>query len=182
MNNAGEVAGGATTKADEAFHAFFWRNGKMADLGTINGDTCSVAHFMNSRGQVVGTSGDCWGAVIEKHGFISERGGRMIDLNRFVPKGSHLTVTDGETINDRGEIAGSGMLPNGDFHAVVLIPCNGGPGVPGRGPPRRHSAEHTDIRLADRGGRSTDMDPKRDGGHADSPLPAAATGSRKRDR
>jgi len=52
----------------------------------------------------------------------------MIDLNRFVPRGSHLTVTDGETINDRGEIAASGMLVNGDFHAVVLIPCNGGQG------------------------------------------------------
>ena len=57
----------------------------------------------------------------------------MIDLNRFVPKGSHLTVTDGETINNRGEIAGSGMLPNGDFHAVVLIPCNGGPGCQDEG-------------------------------------------------
>ena len=52
----------------------------------------------------------------------------MIDLNRFVPNRSHLTVTDGETINNRGEIAASGMLPNGDFHAVVLIPCNGGQG------------------------------------------------------
>src|SRR5262249_37920040 len=52
----------------------------------------------------------------------------MIDLNRSVPNRSHLTVTDGETINTRGEIAASGMLPNGDFHAVVLIPCNGGQG------------------------------------------------------
>jgi hypothetical protein len=48
----------------------------------------------------------------------------MIDLNDFVPPGSDLRVTDGETINDRGEIAGSGLLPNGDFHAVVLIPCD----------------------------------------------------------
>jgi|SRR5215472_15025196 len=23
-----------------------------------------------------------------------------------------------------GEIAGSGLLPNGDFHAIVLIPCD----------------------------------------------------------
>ena len=52
----------------------------------------------------------------------------MIDLNRFVPNRSHLTVTDGETINNRGEIAASGMLPNGDLHAVVLIPCNAGQG------------------------------------------------------
>ena len=68
MNNAGEVAGGATTRADKAFHAFFWRKGKMTDLGTINGDTCSAAHFMNSRGQVVGTSGDCGGAVSKNTG------------------------------------------------------------------------------------------------------------------
>jgi hypothetical protein len=52
----------------------------------------------------------------------------MIDLNRFVPRGSHLTLTDGEAINDRGEIAASGMLAHGDFDAVVLIPCNGGQG------------------------------------------------------
>jgi probable HAF family extracellular repeat protein len=130
MNNAGEVVGGATTRADKAFHAFFWRAGTMTDLGTINGDICSVAHFMNSRGQVVGTSGGrgCDQGQSERHGFIAERGGRMIDLNRFVPAGSHLTVTDGETINNRGEIAASGMLPNGDIHAVVLIPCNGGQG------------------------------------------------------
>jgi probable HAF family extracellular repeat protein len=149
MNDAGEVVGGATTTADQAFHAFFWRNGAMTDLGTINGDTCSVAHFMNSSGQVVGTSGDC-GGQFEKHGFMSERGGRMIDLNRFVPEGSNLTVTDGETINDRGEIAASGMLPNGDFHAVVLIPCNGGQGCQDAGRPQgtQPSTPTTDVPAA----------------------------------
>jgi probable HAF family extracellular repeat protein len=148
MNDAGEVVGGATTREDKAFHAFFWRKGKMADLGTINGDRCSVAHFMNSRGQVVGTSGGrgCDQGQSEKHGFISERGGHMIDLNRFVPKGSHLTVTDGETINDRGEIAGSGMLPNGDFHAIVLIPCNGGQGCQDEG---RHEGSQPSTPTSD---------------------------------
>ena len=100
----------------------FWRNGVITDLGTVNDDTCSVAHFINAKGQVVGTSGDCDGEF-EKHGFLSQQGGPMIELNTFVPPGSDLTITDGETINDRGEIAGSGMLPNGDFHAVVLLPC-----------------------------------------------------------
>jgi hypothetical protein len=28
MNNAGEVVGGATTRAEEAFHAFFWRKAR----------------------------------------------------------------------------------------------------------------------------------------------------------
>jgi probable HAF family extracellular repeat protein len=122
LNDIGEVAGGARTADDEALHAFFWRNGVMTDLGTIKDDTCSVAHSMNSKGLVVGTSGDC-DDVFEMHGFLSEQGGPLIDLNDFVPPGSDLVITDGEAINDRGEIAGSGMLPNGDFHAIVLIPC-----------------------------------------------------------
>jgi probable HAF family extracellular repeat protein len=118
----GEVAGGATTTDDEEFHAFFWRKGLMTDLGSVGNDTCSVAHSMNIRGQVVGTSGDC-GGTFELHGFIWQKDGPMLDLNEFVPLGSDLVITDGETINDRGDIAGSGMLPNGDFHAVVLIAC-----------------------------------------------------------
>src|SRR5207253_2137332 len=76
-----------------------------------------------SRGQVVGASG-CTEEGFEVHGFVWQPGGSIIDLNDFVPPGSGLRVTDGETINDRGEIAGSGMLPNGDFHAIVLVPCD----------------------------------------------------------
>jgi probable HAF family extracellular repeat protein len=123
LNDAGEVAGVATTTGDEFAHAFFWQHGVMIDLGTIKDDPCSIAHFMNVRGQVVGTSG-CTDTEIEVHGFLWEPGGTMIDLNDFVPPGSNLRVTDGETISDSGEIAGSGELPNGDFHAIVLVPCD----------------------------------------------------------
>jgi probable HAF family extracellular repeat protein len=121
LNNAGEITGVASTVDDQEFHAFFWRNGLMTDIGTVAGDVCSIAHFMNSRGQVVGTSG-CTQEGFD--GFMWEPGGSIIDLNDFVPPDLDLRVTDGETINDRGEIAGSGLLPNGDFHAVVLIPCD----------------------------------------------------------
>jgi probable HAF family extracellular repeat protein len=76
---------------------------------------------MNIRGQVVGSSDDC--VETELHGFLWQQGGPMIDLNAFVPPDSELTITDGHTINESGEITASGMLPNGDFHAVLLIPC-----------------------------------------------------------
>ncbi|HEV2728467.1 MAG TPA: hypothetical protein VGV15_00420, partial [Terriglobales bacterium] len=122
LNDAGDVTGVASTVDDKEFHAFFWKNGVMIDIGTIKDDLCSIPHFMNARGEVVGTSG-CTEEGFEVHGFVWRPGGSIIDLNDFVPPGSDLRVTDGETINDRGEIAGSGMLPNGDFHAIVLIPC-----------------------------------------------------------
>lgn len=121
LNDTGEVVGGARTKDDQDFHAFFWRKGTMTDLGTVGDDTCSVAHFMNARSQVVGTSGDC-GGEFQQHGFLSEHGKPVVDLNTLVAPGSGLTIIDGETINDRGEIAGSGVLPNGDIHSVVLVP------------------------------------------------------------
>jgi hypothetical protein len=48
----------------------------------------------------------------------------MSDLNAFVPVGSSLTLTVATYINDRGEIAAEGVLPNGDQGAVLLIPCD----------------------------------------------------------
>jgi len=43
----------------------------------------------------------------------------------FVPPGSLLRLQRARSINDRGEIVVNGLLPNGDFHAVLLIPCGG---------------------------------------------------------
>jgi hypothetical protein len=45
-----------------------------------------------------------------------------LSLNTVVPAGSGLTLTEGVSINDRGEIAANAVLPNGDVHAVLLIP------------------------------------------------------------
>jgi probable HAF family extracellular repeat protein len=120
LNDAGEIVGVATTP-DEAPHAFFWSNGVMKDLGTVKGDGCSVAYHINAGGQVVGTSGD---GCDEVHAFFWQRGGPMMDLNDLVPSGSGLVLTAGEFINDRGEIGASGILPNGDDHAILLIPCD----------------------------------------------------------
>ncbi len=125
MNDAGDVAGNSYLLGDEVRHAVLWRRGKIIDLGTIGDDPCSDAHGMNIRAQIVGSSDDC--VEQELHGFLWQPGGSMIDLNAFVPPDSDLTITDGHTINDRGEITASGMLPNGDFHAILLVPCGTNP-------------------------------------------------------
>ena len=60
-----------------------------------------------------GTGGRAW---------IWENGGPMVDLNTLVPPGSKLHLVESQFINDRGEIVGVGVLPNGNEHAFLLIP------------------------------------------------------------
>ena len=56
----------------------------------------------------------------------------MVDLNTLLASGSDLTLTEALFINDAGEIAGNGVLQNGDADAFVLIPCDENhPGVDG---------------------------------------------------
>ena len=121
VNDAGEVVGLSYVAGDQNFHAFLWRNGVMTDLGTVGTDVGSEAFSINSQGQVVGDSGVHTGDL---HGFLWEHGGPIVDLNQLVPPGSSLTVVSATLINDRGEIAGRGKLPNGDEHALLLIPCD----------------------------------------------------------
>jgi probable HAF family extracellular repeat protein len=121
INDAGDIVGSADFPGDQIHHAFLWRNGRMNDLGTVAGDPCSRVSVINQRGQIVGGSSDCQTFL---HAYLWENGGPMIDLNTFVPPGSDLTLTEAGTINDRGEIEATGVLPNGDFHAVMLIPCD----------------------------------------------------------
>jgi probable HAF family extracellular repeat protein len=123
LNDATEVVGEADLpgpSGSQLHHAFLWRRGVMTNLGTQDGDPCSHALSINSGEQVVGGSSDCSTFL---HAFLSEDGGPMIDLNSFVPPGSNLTLTVATLINDVGEIAVQGVLPNGDTRAVLLIPC-----------------------------------------------------------
>jgi probable HAF family extracellular repeat protein len=125
INGAGEVAGGATTAGDVALHAFFWKRGRMTDLGAVPGYNCIEAFGINSKSQVVGQAETQCGVSPGAFAFLWENG-HMIDLNVFVPPGSNLTLGDVEQINDRGEMFGGALLPNGDARAFVLIPCGEG--------------------------------------------------------
>ena len=50
----------------------------------------------------------------------------MIDLNTRIQGAAGLRLTYALNINESGEIAGIGVLPNGDSRAVLLIPCEDG--------------------------------------------------------
>jgi len=120
INDAGEVVGLASLPGDQLFHAFLWKNGVKTDLGTLDGDSTSDAHGLNVKSQVVGSSESGNGST---HGFLWEDGS-MFDLNTLISSASKLNLYFPTIINDRGEIAGQGQLPNGDIHAFLLIPCD----------------------------------------------------------
>lgn len=121
INDSGQIIGSADFPGDQIHHAVLWGGGTMTDLGTVGTDPCSRGLAINSGGQIVGGSSDCQTFL---HAYIWENGGPMIDLNTLVPPGSDLTLTEAIYINDRGEIAGDGVLSNGDTHAFLLIPCD----------------------------------------------------------
>jgi probable HAF family extracellular repeat protein len=122
INEAGEIVGFSQLKGDQTGHAFLWRRGRMTDLGTLGADPSSEAGSINSHGQIVGGTFVFNGPDLR--GWLWEDGGPTVDLETLVVPGSGLTVIAGQLINDRGEIAGRGMLPNGNVYAILLIPCD----------------------------------------------------------
>ncbi|MEQ1354704.1 MAG: hypothetical protein ABLT11_11835 [Candidatus Acidiferrum sp.] len=121
IDDSGEVVGGATTPDNLQLRAVRWKNGHVTNLGSLDDDVCSFAASSNSKGQIVGSSIPC-DIDGPSRAFLWENGGPMVDLQTLVPPGASLVLAEAEFINDRGEIAGAAQLPNGDSHAVLLIP------------------------------------------------------------
>ena len=94
----------------------------MTDLGTVSPWPCSTALSVNSIGQVVGETGIC--GVGGGPAFLSENGGPIVDVNALIIPASDIEVVSEFDINERGEIAGIGVVPSGDEHAVLLIPVD----------------------------------------------------------
>jgi probable HAF family extracellular repeat protein len=128
INDAGQVIGAADLPGSSS-HAFLWKSGVMADLGTLNGDKSSVASAINSQGQTIGYSCP---RTCEDHFHnhaVLWQNGSIFDLNKLIRAGrTGLILTRAFAINDRGEIAGIGTPPACSFdlvcsHAFLLIPC-----------------------------------------------------------
>lgn len=123
ISDSGLVAGRADVSMENSnHHAFVWKNGTMTDLGVLDPWPCSTALSVNSSGQVIGDTGIC--GVGGGPNFYSQVGQPMVDINTLVVPGSDLQIVDLFSINERGEIAGGAVLPNGDTHAIVLIPAS----------------------------------------------------------
>jgi probable HAF family extracellular repeat protein len=139
INDLSGVVGWSTTVSEPLFacpdlvgvHAFYWKAGAgMQDLGTLPGDTASVARKINFFGQVIGDSGNTvvWhdgdpSGWIEVTGrpFIWTQHGGMQDLNALIPANSGWVLNSVSGINVWGQIVGSGTR-NGQPHGFLLTP------------------------------------------------------------
>ncbi|MCA1829699.1 MAG: hypothetical protein ABR567_16800 [Myxococcales bacterium] len=119
INGRGEVAGFSDLPGDAPdrpnFHAFFWSSSTgIEDLGTLPGDSLSLAFGINDQGVVVGQSiGSGSRAFVYANGVMS-------DLNALVPAGSPFLIYAND-INDRGEIVGQ-AFDGTDFVTFVAVP------------------------------------------------------------
>jgi probable HAF family extracellular repeat protein len=133
INDHGQAAGFGYLSGDSIFHATLWKNVKsITDLGVIGDDQCSYASAIDVEMQVVGSSiADCTAEEPTFRAFLWEDGS-LFDLNTLIPPASALYLQLTYAINDRGEIAGTGVDGSGNEHAFLAIPCDGNhPGVEG---------------------------------------------------
>ncbi|HWS88219.1 MAG TPA: PKD domain-containing protein [Pyrinomonadaceae bacterium] len=136
INDQGEVAGYSYTSASaDSFHAFRWKdlngNGQsepaseMLDLGALGTGRNSFAYDINNGGQVVGKSETVSGSNATR-AFVWSSANGMQDLNLLAP-GTNWTFQEAQGINDRGQIVGVGLNPEGKVHGFLLTPSNPGP-------------------------------------------------------
>jgi len=133
LNEQGQVVGFGVLPGNSTIHATLWKNLKrITDLGVVGADSCSYAAAINAKMQVVGESSPVCSDFDDVGRAFLWEGGSIFDLNSLIPPASALYLEHTYAINDRGEIAGTGVDASGNEHAFLLIPCDGNhPGVEG---------------------------------------------------
>jgi len=140
VNDQGIVVGWSTISpvnfgvTSSPTHATLWTpSGEITDLGTLPGDTSSVALRINLYGQVIGSSGDtlyggssCCNTppfVVIGRPFIWTQSSGMQDLNTLIHSNSGWVLNTATDINVWGQVVGNGTL-NGQPHGYLLTPKN----------------------------------------------------------
>src|SRR5438309_6655952 len=96
------------------YHATLWKRlGEITDLGTVDQDPCSFSSAINSKAQIVGASLPGCAFDSNTRAFLWQDGS-IFDLNTLIPPGASLHLQWARDINDRGEIAGTGLDAEGN--------------------------------------------------------------------
>lgn len=111
-------------------HAFLWTSAAgMRDLGTLPGDTESVALKINIFGTAIGMSGNSaienpqeeYALTVVGHPFVWSAATGMRDLNDLLHPGSGWVLNSAADINAWGQIVGTGTF-KGEVHGFLLTP------------------------------------------------------------
>jgi probable HAF family extracellular repeat protein len=101
------------TCVEHPWHAFFYSNGQMTDLGTAGGGNFSGGRAINRSGQVAGWSSTKNGG----NDAVLWNGTKMIDLGGLAPLAGSASAADG--INDSGQVVGQYGTSNNPEHAFL---------------------------------------------------------------
>jgi probable HAF family extracellular repeat protein len=125
LNNAGSMVGYAYNADFSETRAVFWASSASAAviLSTAGEFINGTAEGISDKGQIVGEAFNS--DFSDFHAFMwPSSTSQGIDLNALIPPDSGWELNVARGVNNRGEIAGSGLF-NGALHAYVLIPVRG---------------------------------------------------------
>ncbi len=127
VNDSGWVVGSSlATNTGSALHAVCWKSGQVFDLGTIaipDIGSSSQAIAVNNAGQIVGNASVFVSGNPRIRAFYHDSTYQMQDLNDLIDPASGWTLEFATSINDSGQIAGSGLF-GGIKHGFLLTPLH----------------------------------------------------------
>lgn len=120
INHNNQIVGWASGAGFTVF-AFRWSDGTVINLGSLGESINTRAHDINNNGWIVGAS-----TVAGFDYAVVWVDGAIHDLNDSIPQASGWVLQTAEAINDKNEIVGSGISPQGLQRGYLLTPI--GPG------------------------------------------------------
>ncbi len=117
VSDSGDITGFSTLRGNHSFDGVLWHHGRKIDLPPVGGVPNAFGNAVNDLGQVVGEedNGD-FNKVIA----ALWAGGHGYDLNTLVAPHS-LQMISADYIDDRGDIAGQSVGPDGTEGTYLLI-------------------------------------------------------------
>lgn len=117
INNRGQVTGMCYGSPGHGVqHCCLWDGGTVEDINAPGGTIMQRSCAINDDGTIVGPP-----PPPNRGGPYVRRGGNWLDLNTLIAQDSGWQINSARDINNRGQIAGSGIL-NGEERVCLLSP------------------------------------------------------------